>query len=258
LQALPIPVLADTATELEALREVEDRVDAQMVAEAVCDDPLMILKLLARVGQMGTARNATAPETVTSAVVWLGIGPFFRAFQSQPTIEQHLADNPAALQGLGSVMRRGHRAAAFALAFAVHRMDSDAHVIHAAALLHDFAEMLLWLHAPGLALQLAQRQRADPTLRSAIVQRQLLNIELIDLQQLLLRAWELPQLLVRINDERHADAPEVRNVLLAVRLARHSALDWDNPALADDVDDIAALLNLGEAPTRKLLREIDC
>jgi hypothetical protein len=48
----------------------------------------------------------------------------------------------------------------------------------------------------------------------------------------------------------------VRNVLLAVRLARHTAAGWDNAALADDVRDIAALLNLGEAPTLKLLRDI--
>ena len=258
LASLPIPVLADTAAELEALREVEDDVDAQMLAEALCDDPLMSLKLLAHVGRLGVARDATAPETVTSALVWLGIGPFFRAFSAQPTAELLLAENPAALQGLRDVLRRAHRAAAFALAFAVHRMDGDAHVIHAATLLHDFAEMLLWLHAPSLALQLARRQRDNPTLRSARAQRELLNIELVDLQQALLREWQLPQLLVRISDERHAEAPEVRNVLLAVRLARHTALDWDNPALADDVRDIAALLNLGEGPTRKLLLEIDC
>ena len=45
----------------------------------------------------------------------------------------------------------------FALAFAVHRMDHDAPVIHAAALLHDFAELLLWLHAPVLSLIVVNR-----------------------------------------------------------------------------------------------------
>jgi HD-like signal output (HDOD) protein len=159
--------------------------------------------------------------------------------------------------GLHQVLQRARRASAFALAFAVHRMDSDASVIHAAALLHDFAEMLLWLHAPALALQIAQAQRADPALRSAVVQRQVLEIELTELQQTLMRAWKLPELLLRINDERHADSPAVRNVLLAVRLARHSALDWDNAALIDDVRDIAGLLNLGTVPTQKLLRDID-
>ena len=68
-------------------------------------------------------------------------------------------------------INRAHRAANFALAFAVHRMDHDAPVIHEAALLHDFAEMLLWLHAPALALQIAAAPARRPALRSAVVQR---------------------------------------------------------------------------------------
>jgi hypothetical protein len=46
-------------------------------------------------------------------------------------------------------------------------------------------------------------------------------------------------------------------VVLAIRVARHSAADWDNAALPDDVRDIADLLQLGEVPTRRLLRDID-
>lgn len=255
--ARPIPVLPETAEALESMRANEDGVDAHLIADMVGNDPLMHLKLLAHVAHLGAAREGTTPETVTAALVWLGIGPFFRTFGAQPTIELALGHQDEALAGLHQVLQRAHRASAFALAFAVHRMDSDAQVIHAAALLHDFAEMLLWVHAPALALQIAQRQRDDPTLRSALVQRQVLNIELNDLQQLLMRRWKLPELLVRINDARHADSPAVRNVLLAVRLARHSALHWDNAALGDDVRDIATLLNLGEVPTQKLLREID-
>ena len=37
-------------------------------------------------------------------------------------------------------------------------------------------------------------------------------------------------------------------MLLAVRLARHTAGGWDNAALPDDIADIAALLNLRTAP----------
>jgi HD-like signal output (HDOD) protein len=93
--------------------------------------------------------------------------------------------------------------------------------------------------------------------RSAVIQRELLHIELQDLQQALMRAWRLPELLVQISDERQSGSAQVRNVLLAVRLARHTAQGWDNPALPDDVRDIAALLNLGETPTLHLLQDID-
>jgi HD-like signal output (HDOD) protein len=254
--AAPLPVLADTADLLEHHRADEDAVDAHLLAEMVSADPLMTLKLLAHVASVRSSRSNADPETVTAALVMLGIGPFFRAFGPQTTVQQHLGGHPQALHGLEQVLQRARRSAAFALAFAVHRMDHDAQVIHAAAQLHDFAEMLLWLHAPALATQLAERQQADPALRSAVAQRELLNIELHDLQQALMRAWRLPELLVQINDERHAETQQVRNVLLAVRVARHSAQGWDNPALPDDVRDIAKLLNLGEAPTLHLLQDI--
>lgn len=254
--AAPLPVLADTAELLEDYRANEDAVDAHLLASAVSADPLMSLKLMAHVAGVRSRRSTADPETVTAALVLLGISPFFRAFGPQLTVDEHLAGQPEALRGLREVLKRAHRSAAFALAFAVHRMDHDAQVIHAAALLHDFAEMLLWLHAPPLALQIARAQQLDPTLRSAAIQRELLHIELHDLQQSLMRAWHLPELLVRISDERHAASAQVRNVLLAVRLARHTSRGWDNPAVPDDVRDIAALLNLGEVPTLNLLQDI--
>jgi HD-like signal output (HDOD) protein len=191
-RAAEIPVLAHTAEALEALRANEDDVDANSIGETIASDPLMTLKVLAYASAHRSARVVTDVETVTSALVMMGISPFFAAFGPQPTVEDRLAAEPLALQGLTDTLRRAHRGANFALGFAVHRMDHDAAVIHAAALLHDFAEMLLWCHAPVLAL----------------------------------------------------------------RLARHSAKGWDNPAIPDDVSDIADLLNLSQAATLQLLRGI--
>jgi HD-like signal output (HDOD) protein len=256
-QQADVPVLAATAGALEDLRANEDAVDARMLAEVIATDPLMTLKLLAYTAGLQGGRRVTSVETVTEALVMVGITPFFRDFGPQPTIEQHLADQPDALQGLSNVIARAHRAAKFALGFAVHRFDHDAPLIHEAALLHDFAEMLLWLHAPHLALDIVYRQKADPTLRSAMVQRALLGAPLAEIQHALMLAWRLPEMLVRITDDRQEGASQVRNVLLAIRIARHTASGWDNPAVPDDVRDIAQLLNLGLGPTESLLRELD-
>jgi HD-like signal output (HDOD) protein len=214
------------------------------------------LKVLAHTASHRSSRVVTDPETVTSALVMMGISPFFRAFGPQPTVQERLAGEPAALQGLDDTLRRAHRSANFALGFAVHRIDHDATVIHAAALLHDFAEMLLWCLAPALALRIRDAQRADPALRSGAAQLTVLGIELADLQQSLMKAWRLPELLIRINDERHADQANVQSVTLAVRLARHTAHGWDNPAIPDDVREIAALLNLSEAAALQLVQDI--
>ena len=253
----PIPVLAETAVQVAELAQREDEVDAHLLSGHLAQDPLMVLRLLSHVARHRSGRLLSDVETVTEALVLLGISPFFRAFADLPTIEQRLAGRPAGLQGLERVLCRAHRASRFALGFAVHRMDHDAAVIHEAALLHDFAELLLWCHAPSLALDIAQRQADEPSLRSNLAQRAVLGIELPDLQHALMKAWHLPELLIRLGDQRHAQAPAVRNVMLAIRVARHSANGWDNPALPDDVSDIAQLLQLGIEPTRQLLVQLD-
>ena len=254
---LEIPVLASTAAAVEEMRLIEDDVDARIIAEVVGRDPLMTLKLLVHASTQGANRRLTDAETVVEALVLMGITPFFRIFGPQPTVEDRLADHPEALAGLRHVLLRADRAARFAASFAIHRADHDAVVLHEAAQLHDFTEMLLWLHAPELALELQRRQRADATLRSSAAQRDVLNAELNDVQHVLMKLWRLPEILVRITDDSHAENSQVRNVLLAIRLARHTMNGWDNAALPDDVRDIAALLHLGIEPTRQLLLDID-
>ncbi len=254
--AADIPVLAQTSEALEALRANEDDVDANGIGEMISGDPLMTLKVLAHSSTHRGSRLVTQPETVTAALVMMGISPFFGSFGLQTTVEDRLFDQPEALAGLNETLQRAHRSANFALGVAVHRMDHDSAVIHAAALLHDFAEMLLWCHAPTLALRIQQAQRADPTLRSSAAQLDVLNIELLDLQQSLMKAWHLPELLIHISDDRHSEHPSVRSVALAVRLARHTAQGWENAALPDDVKDIAQLLNLSQAATLQFVHEI--
>lgn len=252
-----IPIQATTADTLEELRANEDAVDANMLGDMISGDPLMSLKVLSNVSLHRSLRIVTDTETVTAALVMMGIGPFFRTFGPQPTVEDWLSEQPEALEGIFGVMQRAYRAANFALGFAVHRMDQDAAVIYQAALLHDFAEMLLWVHAPSLAMAIRDAQHADPALRSRTIQKKVLNIELPDLQQSLMKTWRLPELLIRISDDSHADRANVRNVVLAIKLARHSANGWDNAALPDDISDIANLLNLSTKATLQLVRDIE-
>jgi HD-like signal output (HDOD) protein len=89
------------------------------------------------------------------------------------------------------------------------------------------------------------------------VQRQVLGVPLGEVQHALMLSWRLPELLVRMTDDRHESSTQVRNVLLAIRFARHTARGWENAAVPDDLRDIAQLLNLGAAPTEKLLLELD-
>lgn len=252
-----IPVLAATARALEELRAIEDEVDANMLTPVIQVDPLMTLKVLSYAASLRKPSQATETESITTSLVLMGISPFFRQFGPQRTVEDWLADQPEAKDGLQKLLRRAERAGQFALGFAVHRGDTDATIIHQAAFLHDFAEMLIWLHAPALAIQIRDAQAADATLRSRAIQREVLGIEITDLRQALMKLWRLPELLISISDDRHAERSNVQCVVLAVRLARHTAQGWDNAAIPDDIDDIAKLLNTTPRIARLFLNKID-
>lgn len=252
-----IPVLASTAKALEELRAKEDDVDANMLTAVIQADPLMTLKVLSFAAGLRKPSQATETESITTALVLMGISPFFRHFGPQRTVEDWLADQPEAKDGLQKLLRRAERAGQFALGFAVHRSDTDATIIHQAAFLHDFAEMLIWLHAPTLAIQVRNAQAADATLRSRATQKEVLGVEINDLRQALMKLWRLPELLINISDDRHAARSNVQCVVLAVRLARHTAVDWDNAAIPDDIDDIARLLNTTPRIARLFLNKID-
>jgi hypothetical protein len=75
-----------------------------------------------------------------------------------------------------------------------------------------------------------------------------------------MQAWQLPELLVELTSEGPCNplrTPQRRMVQLAVRLARHSADGWTDPALPDDIHDVSQLLGLSHGATQRLVRNID-
>lgn len=259
-----IPVLPATALNIAALHEQEEakgNVDAHLLSQEINSDPLMTLKVLVHVSRYCTRLNIEPPESLTGALLMLGIGPFFKAFATLPTTEAWFAERPQALDGLNKVLHRARRAAHFAYSFALHRQDEDAVIIHEAAMLHGFVDMMLWCHAPRLAQTLAEQLEQDTALRSADAQKEVLGVRLADLAPALMRAWQLPDLLIRCTDDRHARHPQVRTVMLAVRVARHTQYGWDNPhaeaALPDDVADVAELLTLSPEAAYRKVHDLD-
>jgi len=250
-----VPVLGASLEALARLRADEDAVKPREIAHVVLRDPMLALTVLRHLRAHHSRRMLEDITTVEHAIMMLGIRRFFSAFEALPAAEAELRGQPAALAGLQQVVGRARGAAAYAGALAAMRADLVTDEVVAAALLHDLAELLLWCFAPAQAADIAARLQARPGLRSAEAQREVLGFALLDLQLALVRAWGLPELFLSLMDDAHADRPRVRNVALAVALARHAAHGWDDPALPSDIDEISRLTAQPQLEVRAQLFE---
>jgi HD-like signal output (HDOD) protein len=243
-KAADIPVLRQTAREIAQLQAREDETGARDITRVVINDPLMMFKVLAYANNHRSRHQLQDLVQVEQAIIMMGTGTFFAQIPTVPHVEDVLHEHMSALIDLLKLMIRAHRSGYFAAEFAAHLMDLHAEEVRVAASLHDFAEMLMWCFNPDAMGEISQRQTADKTLRSRVVQQEVLGFRLLELQAELVQVFNLPPLLSDLMDEARADLPRVRNVQLAVNLARHSADGWDNAALPDDYKDIADLLHV--------------
>lgn len=239
-----IPVLRHTVQQLAELRENADKSNARVISSVILHDPMMTLRMLAYIESKRSKSRLTDITTIERALMMIGMEPFFKDFQDLPLIEDHLKSQPRALLGLLKVINRARKATHWARDWAIYRHDLDVDEISVATLLYDFVEILMWSFAPELALRVVERQKADRTLRSVAVQTEIYNVPLYALKAALAEAWHLPRLLTTLMDPEHAEHPRVRNVKLAVDLARHSANGWDDAAIPDDFKAIEELLHM--------------
>ncbi|OIP13516.1 MAG: hypothetical protein AUK53_06295 [Betaproteobacteria bacterium CG2_30_59_46] len=244
LNQTQLPVLRRTVADLASLRAREDELNGRELTAVILHDPIMTVKVL-RYLQSHRGKSQVADiTTIDRAIMMIGTTPFFRQFTDQPLIEESLADYPLAMEGMMQVMSRARHAAMYALDWSVLRHDVDTDEMVVAALLRDLAEMLLWCFAPGQMLEIRDRMRRDPALRSAAAQQEVLGFRVIELQIALATTWHLPKLLLSLMDESHAEHPRTLCVALAVALARHSANGWSDAALPDDFAAIRDFLKI--------------
>ncbi len=250
-----LPVLARTVHELARLSVDEESATPQRVSEIVLHDPLMTIKVLQYIQLNRHASQSTEITTIAHALMMLGLGPFFRHFGRQATLEARLEAYPPALEGALAVASRARHAALYARDWAIERHDVEVDEVMIAALLHDVAEMLLWCTSPGHALRVQDALETDHTLRSEQAQHAILGVSLVDVQLQMAKEWRLPAVLHGLIDDHRVVKPREANVIHAVAVARHSARGWDDAALMHDYEEIGRLLGQStEVVRRRIVR----
>lgn len=253
LRTTEIPILRHTAREFTRLRQDEDNLSNRAIANMVLNDPMMVFRVLSYSRTHKSKQQLPDLLQVEQAIMMMGVSSFFQNLPPGLLVEDILKTNLPALTHLLKLIRRGHRAASFAVYWAAQLLDLHAEEVRIAALLHDLSEILMWCFAPDKMNTIYAMQHADSTLRSVAVQQEVLGFRLQDLQKELVTAFQLPPLLLRLMEDDASDEQRVRNVTLAVNLARHSAEGWDNAALPDDYKEIARLLRVSVEKTMTII-----
>lgn len=259
LRKVNIPVLKQTARELAKLKQDEDNLSARAISTVVLNDPFMVFKVLSYCNSHPGKHQVQDILEVEQAIIMLGTTTFFEHLSPDLLVNDRLKSNIPALTHLLKLIKRAHRAAYYAADWAALRKDLHSEEIWIAALLHDFAEMLMWCFAPEKMNIIFDMQKNDKSLRTKEVQQQILGFHTSDLQKELIKVYAMPPLLTQLmNDDGETEQDKrVRNVSLAVNLARHSANGWDDAALPDDYEAIADFLHVDVARVLYIIKHPD-
>lgn len=246
LSSCPIPTLASSMDALSELKLKDDELLPADIAHVVLRDPLFTLLVLRYMQERKNNKRLSEITTTQHALMMLGVEPFFAQFGQTPAVED-MGLSPIALQGVYRVAKRSYIASRLAQNWAARKVDMESEELQVAALIHDMAELLLWIHSPEKAQAISLLMKADPTLRSAQAQTIVLGAPLNKTQDELCALWGLPELSRQLLSEQGQATPRMQCARLATRLARHSFYGFDNPALPDDWKDCAQLLGISSA-----------
>ena len=242
-----LPILRLTATRLAELRDNADTINTRTLASIIEHDPLMTLRVFRYMKENRSRSQNAEITTIERALVMIGTMKFFDSCQDLPIIEHQLKGHPKAMLGLLKVIARSRHASTWARDWALLRQNTRYEEISLAALLHDFVEILMYCFAPALATRARERLNANPGLRTRAVQEDVFGASLSDIMSELVEQWGLPELLLSLLNPADAESPNVKNVNLAVNLARHTANGWNDAALPDDFRAIEEMLHIGHS-----------
>ena len=239
-----LPILRLTSTRLAELRDSADVINTRELANIIAHDPLMTLRIFRFMKENRSRSQNAEITTIERSLMMIGTQRFYDSCQDLPIIEHQLKGYPKAMLGLLKVIARSRQASIWARDWALLRQNTRFEEISLAALLHDFVEILMHCFAPNLATTVRERLASHPALRTRAVQEEVFGAPPQEIMRELIGLWGLPELLLSLLDPADADIANVRNVNLAVDLARHTATGWQSPALHDDLLAISELEHL--------------
>lgn len=237
-----LPVLRRTALSIAYLSRNAEGLSANDISDVVLHDPLMTLKVIGYANGRMHGRFGAEIITVHSALIMVGIPPFFSYFSSLTSIEDIRPIQDKASQGLLNCLSRAHHAAWQARDMAILRADIKSEEVYVGTMLHDMGEMVMWCVAPDAMLKVLKAVRRQKVSREE-AEKGILGFTLWDFQQALAERWKLPDILLMFMDNGNSTNPRALMAIMGSALARHAAVGWHSPKLLADYEVLAGQFN---------------
>jgi HDOD domain len=222
LTAQPLPIFEHSA---RAFRKVslEGGNTFEAYGDIILKDPGLALHTLNELRAGSNKPLRTEISSMAQATMMLGVDRAKRLTMGHPQLEHSLSGY--AKQGYIRTACRAFHAAFQAWDWAHIKNDHAPDEVLLATLLHDVAEMALWVAAPEQMHQFRQLMLKDglPTDEAQYVA---FGESLEHFSREIAARWHLPGLVNDALRPENANLPRVRGVMLAVQLARSTERGW--------------------------------
>jgi len=242
ITARPLPVFAHSVQGFQQLRS-EKTAPWEKYGDIILKDPGLALQTLKQL-QLASDGKPREQEVASmeQAAMLLGMARVQRLPLDCPRVDESLQGR--AREGYQRAVTRAFHAAYQAWDWAHIKRDHAPDEVLLSALMHDSAELTLWVNAPERIHQLRRLTLRDK-MSAAEAQYIALGDSLEHYGRRLAERWNLPQLVHEALRPEYSNEPRVRGVVLAVQLARQVEWGWYSPQVEETLAMIAEHLGAG-------------
>jgi len=249
-----LPELAINVNRMSA----DARFSAADIGQSIAQDPAMTARLL-KIANSPYFGFPSKIETVARAITVIGTAQL-RDLITATSVVDVFKELPNELISMETFWRHSVRCAVIARSLAAYLHEPNVETFFTAGLLHDIGYLVLYRELPELSKQTLEHCRDNREI-VFIVEQEIIGFDHAAVGGELLRAWNLPEILVDAIEYHHtpglakkfhreADIIHVAN-FLANTMSANASHDADTPAL-----DNAALhrLNVNDDTLMKILK----
>jgi len=236
----PIPVLGSTISKLHILCADEHSESYQLV-DVIEEDPALCVQILRQSNNQTRGSLRIEVTSINQALMVMGTVKVNALPSNLPSIEKNLS--PESRKQLLITYSRAYHAATQALEWAKDRKDMTPDEVFVASLLYFIGEIIVAIYAPN-KLKNIYKMRKEKNIATEEAEYIILGFTIDDLSLLLVKKWNLPELVHDALTSENASQPRSYGIMLAVQLIRHAEFDWYDEKTIQIGQDAAKWLNI--------------